>query len=193
MGHVVVKYKVTINQPDEGNPDYDGIAGQIDGFEEVQAVEIKPLAFGMMFIEVQAVLGEGEGIVDELRARQAACSGAGLHARIHLLPSALAGVAGRLRERGAHLVVYPEPAVVHARFEPEAGSSGPGWCEGVLGLLGEIRNAGSAEVVIEAMPGEASGERDVFAGAGGLDLMRAIKRRFDPEAILNPGRFAGRI
>ena len=136
---------------------------------------------------------EGEGIVDELRARQAACSGAGLHARIHLLPSALAGVAGRLRERGAHLVVYPEPAVVHARFEPEAGSSGPGWCEGVLGLLGEIRNAGSAEVVIEAMPGEASGERDVFAGAGGLDLMRAIKRRFDPEAILNPGRFAGRI
>ena len=66
MGHVVVKYKVTINQPDEGAPDYDGIAGHIDGFEEVQAVEIKPLAFGMMFIEVQAVLGEGEGIVDAL-------------------------------------------------------------------------------------------------------------------------------
>jgi len=69
MGHVVVKYKVTINQPDEGNPDYDGIAGQIGGFEEVQAVEIKPLAFGMMFIEVQAVLGEGEGIVDGFENR----------------------------------------------------------------------------------------------------------------------------
>tara|TARA_B100000315_G_C14450041_1_gene528668 strand:+ start:501 stop:767 length:267 start_codon:yes stop_codon:yes gene_type:complete len=69
MGHVVVKYKVTINQPDEGNPDYNGIAGQIDGFEEVQAVEIKPLAFGMMFIEVQAVLGEGEGIVDGFENR----------------------------------------------------------------------------------------------------------------------------
>mgnify|MGYP001157252043 FL=1 len=69
MGHVVVKYKVTINQPDEGNPDYDGIAGQIDVFEEVQAVEIKPLAFGMMFIEVQAVLGEGEGIVDGFENR----------------------------------------------------------------------------------------------------------------------------
>lgn len=69
MGHVVVKYKVTINQPDEGNPDYDGIADQIDGFEEVQAVEIKPLAFGMMFIEVQAVLGEGEGIVDGFENR----------------------------------------------------------------------------------------------------------------------------
>ena len=69
MGHVVVKYKVTLDQPDEGDPDYDGIADQIDGFEEVQAVEIKPLAFGMMFIEVQAVLGEGEGIVDGFETR----------------------------------------------------------------------------------------------------------------------------
>jgi translation elongation factor EF-1beta len=64
MGHVVVKYKVTIDQPEDGTPDYDGIAEQIDSFEEVQAVEVKPLAFGMMFIEVQVVLGEGEGIVD---------------------------------------------------------------------------------------------------------------------------------
>ena len=32
--------------------------------EEVQAIAIKPLAFGMMFIEIDVVLGEGEGIVD---------------------------------------------------------------------------------------------------------------------------------
>ena len=64
MGHVVVKYKVTLDQPEEGAPDYQGIADSISEFDEVQAVEIKPLAFGMMFIEVQAVLGEGEGIVD---------------------------------------------------------------------------------------------------------------------------------
>lgn len=64
MGHVVVKYKVTINQPEDGRPDYEGIADTISLMEEVQACEIKPLAFGMMFIEVQAVLGEGEGIVD---------------------------------------------------------------------------------------------------------------------------------
>jgi len=69
MGHVVVKYKVTFDQPEEGRPDYDGIAIQIDGFDEVQTVEVKPLAFGMMFIEVQAVLGEGEGIVDDFEDR----------------------------------------------------------------------------------------------------------------------------
>ena len=69
MGHVVVKYKGTFDQPEEGRPDYDGIAIQIDGFDEVQTVEVKPLAFGMMFIEVQVVLGEGEGIVDDFENR----------------------------------------------------------------------------------------------------------------------------
>ena len=69
MGHVVVKYKVTINNPEEGSPDYQAIANVIESFDEVQAVEIKPLAFGMMFIEVQVVLGEGEGIVDEFEER----------------------------------------------------------------------------------------------------------------------------
>ena len=69
MGHVVVKYKVTLDQPEEGSPDYQGIADAISECDEVQAVEIKPLAFGMMFIEVQAVLGEGEGIVDGFEDR----------------------------------------------------------------------------------------------------------------------------
>ncbi|MEE3315309.1 MAG: hypothetical protein VX184_00495 [Candidatus Thermoplasmatota archaeon] len=69
MGHVVVKYKVTIDQPEEGAPEYEEIAERISSLDEVQAVEVKPLAFGMMFIEVQAVLGEGEGIVDGFESR----------------------------------------------------------------------------------------------------------------------------
>ena len=64
MGQVVVKYKVTLDQPEDEKPDYEGIAGKIANMEEVQNVSIKPLAFGMMFIEVDVVLGEGEGIVD---------------------------------------------------------------------------------------------------------------------------------
>ena len=64
MGQVVVKYKITLDQPEDGRPDYEGIAGTISKMEEVQSVSIKPLAFGMMFIEVDVVLGEGEGIVD---------------------------------------------------------------------------------------------------------------------------------
>ena len=61
---VVVKYKITLEQPEDEKPDYEGIAGKIANMEEVQNVSIKPLAFGMMFIEVDVVLGEGEGIVD---------------------------------------------------------------------------------------------------------------------------------
>jgi glycolate oxidase FAD binding subunit len=133
------------------------------------------------------------GNIDELRERQGTRSSEGLHARIHLLPAALASVAQRLRARRAHLVVYPEPAVIHAHFEPDEGSLGSAWADGVLGLLEEIGGQGPAEVVIEAMPADARPGRDVFAGASGLDLMRAIKRRFDPEGILNPGRFAGWI
>ena len=64
MGQVVVKYKITLDQPEDEKPDYEGIAGKIAIMEEVQNVSIKPLAFGMMFIEVDVVLGEGEGIVD---------------------------------------------------------------------------------------------------------------------------------
>ena len=69
VGHVVVKYKVTQDQPEDGSPNYEGIANVISDFEEVQEVEVKPLAFGMMYIEVQAVLGEGEGIVDGFEDR----------------------------------------------------------------------------------------------------------------------------
>ena len=69
MGHVVVKYKVILDQPEDGSPNYEEIASEISNFEEVQEVEVKPLAFGMMYIEVQAVLGEGEGIVDGFEDR----------------------------------------------------------------------------------------------------------------------------
>jgi glycolate oxidase FAD binding subunit len=35
---------------------------------------------------------------------------------------------------------------------------------------------------------------DVFGDPpGGLGIMRALKQRFDPQGILNPGRFAGGV
>ena len=69
MGQVVVKYKITLDQPEDEKPDYEGIAATIANMGEVQNVSIKPLAFGMMFIEVDVVLGEGEGIVDGFENR----------------------------------------------------------------------------------------------------------------------------
>ena len=43
------------------------------------------------------------------------------------------------------------------------------------------------------MPEAARSSSDAFPGVKGLDLMRAIKLRFDPDGLLNPGRFVGGI
>lgn len=47
-------------------------------------------------------------------------------------------------------------------------------------------------VVVDAGPG-LLGDLDVWGPVEGLELMRRVKRQFDPEGILNPGRFVGGI
>jgi glycolate oxidase FAD binding subunit len=49
-------------------------------------------------------------------------------------------------------------------------------------------------VVVLRAPDQLRGRVDVWGpGSGALTLMREIKRRFDPNRILNPGRFVGNI
>ena len=54
-----------------------------------------------------------------------------------------------------------------------------------------IRKSGSL-VVLEAAPSLAA-SIDVWGEGPAIDLMRRVKQRFDPEGILNPGRFVGGI
>jgi glycolate oxidase FAD binding subunit len=57
----------------------------------------------------------------------------------------------------------------------------------------ELR-ASSGSVVVLQLPAELRGRIDVWeCDSNALPLMREIKRRFDPDRILNPGRFAGNI
>ena len=51
---------------------------------------------------------------------------------------------------------------------------------------------GGTVVVLDA-PGDLKDGLDVWGPVGGLDLMRAVKRQFDPERRLAPGRFVGGI
>ena len=51
---------------------------------------------------------------------------------------------------------------------------------------------GGSVVVLEA-PGDFKADLDVWGPVGGLELMRAVKHRFDPERLLAPGRFVGGI
>jgi glycolate oxidase FAD binding subunit len=62
----------------------------------------------------------------------------------------------------------------------------------VAGLRERAPSFGGTVVVLEA-PGELKADLDVWGPVGGLQLMRAVKRRFDPERRLAPGRFVGGI
>ncbi len=62
----------------------------------------------------------------------------------------------------------------------------------VAGLRERAPSFGGTVVVLEA-PGELKADLDVWGPVGGLQLMRAVKRQFDPERRLAPGRFVGGI
>jgi len=69
--------------------------------------------------------------------------------------------------------------------------------ENALAMVDQIRarvDAGGDSVVIVDAPDQLRGKIDVWGpDHGTLALMREIKRRFDPNRILNPGRFVGGI
>jgi glycolate oxidase FAD binding subunit len=141
-------------------------------------------------------------LIERVRSLQSASiEGRGIHARLHLLPSALPAAASALRAEGAELMVYPVPGVLHAWIAtPDVRVDGPGdasgyspWLTTVLDHLDALRRAHDGSLFIEALPdwSDASAH-DVFGATGSsLALMRALKQRFDPADILNPGRFAG--
>jgi glycolate oxidase FAD binding subunit len=51
---------------------------------------------------------------------------------------------------------------------------------------------GGSVVVLQA-PADVKAAVDVWGPVAGLDLMRAVKNRFDPQRRLAPGRFVGGI
>ena len=68
------------------------------------------------------------------------------------------------------------------------------YAEQLIGELRESLRASGASVTILRVPETMRGEIDVWdCRADSLPLMREIKRRFDPNRVLNPGRFVGGI
>jgi len=65
---------------------------------------------------------------------------------------------------------------------------------GVMDRLRERVDASGGSVVVQRAPHSLRGNIDVWGPApAALPLMREIKRRFDPNGILNPHRFVGSI
>jgi glycolate oxidase FAD binding subunit len=131
------------------------------------------------------------GALSRVRALQGETFGpVGLRFRLAVLPDRLDVVSGALEATGGALLVYPGSGLVHARFalEPELDAAG---VDRIWRAVERAARAGEGFAVLEAAPPFAKAVRDVYGDAPGeARLWRALKQRFDPAGVLNPGRFA---
>jgi translation elongation factor aEF-1 beta len=70
MGLVAITYKI---MGADGDTDIEAVADRVRGLADdvfdIQAVELKPLAFGLRFIQLHVVMDDGEGLVDSFESK----------------------------------------------------------------------------------------------------------------------------
>lgn len=117
--------------------------------------------------------------------------------RLGLPPRALeAGIRALLEQGQAEHLPAPRifahaaNAVIYASFSPEGASHAPASLGLALKSLRSRLEPLHAHVTVEDAPAALKSELDVWGEVGPtLRLMQSIKRKFDPNNILNPGRF----
>jgi glycolate oxidase FAD binding subunit len=115
----------------------------------------------------------------------------GLRFRIGALFSRFERTIAELRSGGASLLAYPGLQLVYASFALDA-SPDEREVESIFRNVEAIARSAGGGYVCEAAPTSVKAGRDMFGdlGASGT-ITRALKQRFDPTGVLNPGRFAG--
>ena len=122
---------------------------------------------------------------------------AGLTARIVVKPLAMESILvdlerheSRYRGPDASVIAHMGFGVLWVNWPRGANFDGHELAKFAFSL-GE-RHAGTA--IIERCPAKVKLDVDVFGDIGAsLEIMKRIKRQYDPGRVLNPGRFAGRI
>lgn len=80
MGMVAMTYKINPDA-DVEVVDADAIATAVQGLTDevynVQSVEVKPLAFGLKFVQIHVVMNDGEGLADALESKISEIPGVG--------------------------------------------------------------------------------------------------------------------
>jgi glycolate oxidase FAD binding subunit len=127
-------------------------------------------------------------LVDELRERAAAPVGPErARLRVCVVPGSLAVARERLEAVPGCRVELVQPGLGALGAVCELGG-----LDAALAAAREAARAGRGSFAIESLPAPAKPGRDVFGEPGeAIALMRALKLRFDPGGVLNPGRFAG--
>ena len=94
---------------------------------------------------------------------------------------------------GAALLSYPGAGCLFAGF-PFRESADSNLVDAAWRAVREAARAGGGSALLESAPGWAKSSGDVFGDpCEATPLFRALKQRFDPGGVLNPGRFAGRL
>ena len=122
---------------------------------------------------------------EEVARRQHACEERELRFRLAIPPRQLTSAWALLARAGARLLAHPGLSLIYAWFGVDSAES-------AFVQVAEV--AGEGQWWCEVAPSRLKQGRDVFGDMGSrLPLVRALKHSFDADAVLNPGRFAGRI
>jgi glycolate oxidase FAD binding subunit len=131
---------------------------------------------------------------DVWRAREAVMEGAAesdwLAFKAAMLPASIPAIA-----RKVFSMPTPSTFVVQScGLMTAAVAAGPRFISHDLAELRRELEAAGGSLAIHRFPNGMVGTMDPWGNAGNaLPLMREVKRRFDPNQILNPGRFVGGI
>jgi glycolate oxidase FAD binding subunit len=131
-------------------------------------------------------------VIDRVREHQAALPGeGGLRFRIAALPSRFLELLAELRAADAETLSYPGLSLVYAGFQlPQGG--GESAAERAFRVVATAAAKAEGSFVCESAPVWAKAGREMHGEVGALlPLFEALKARFDPGRVLNPGRFAG--
>jgi glycolate oxidase FAD binding subunit len=144
---------------------------------------------------LREALGAAPAARDDLVAAfaPAVAEGSVLRFRLSVLPARLAAVTRALADAGARWLALPAHGLCWARFELSSPPAEP-FVAAAVEAVRDAARAGGGHWLLEAAPPRAKHATDVFGDVSAtLPLMRALKDRFDPGGVLNPGRFAGRL
>ena len=122
----------------------------------------------------------------------------GVRVRIATLPTKLGACVRPLAKAGALTTVDPGLGLVFADFaSPNAQALGEGanQLKQIVEVARSAAEASDGALVFESLPTQAKRGFDVFGETASpqLEIMRRLKHEYDPDRLLNPGRFVGGI
>jgi len=129
---------------------------------------------------ISEIASPADCAADVWNARQRLLSESGVLAKVSVLPSEIGDVIAELRRASTCRVVMQAHGLGFV-FMPEPGP--------LLPLRASFESRGGSLVILRQ-----PNQIEVWGDAGSaLPLMVAVKQRFDPKGILNPGRYLGGI